>query len=295
MTKPLLEYSLADWRRLRPVTQAYKTLRYGLIDKSYRRRTARIGDIAALVRCVAGKKVLTTIAYADAEAVDWQTRLLRHYLPEVVHIVADNSPDAASAAEVAEVARARNILYVRLPPNPWHQSSRSHGIALNWVWHNIIRPGRPAAFGFLDDDIFPTGSDDPFQALRSQDFFGNIRVQGSRWQLWAGYCAFRFDRVADKELNFGQDWFKELDTGGGNWRVLYSRVDPATIQGAPLELTSYSAGAAGGKVCLQWLGTWLHETGSEGTAENLRDKRQIVAGILAPHLAAADAACKAAR
>jgi len=293
VTKPLLEYNLADWRRLRPVTQAYKTLRYALIDKSYRRRAARAGDIAGLVQTIRGRKVLATIAYADAEAIDWQTRLLCHYLPGVVHIVADNSRDETSAAEIAEVVRGRKVPYVRLPVNPWHQSSRSHGAALNWVWHNIIRPGKPEAFGFLDDDIFPTGADDPFQALGSQDFYGNIRVQGTRWQLWAGYCVFRFERVAGKELNFGQDWFKELDTGGANWRALYSRVDRATIRGAELERSSYSTGAAG-SVSLQWLGSWLHETGSEGTDENLKDKRRIVAGLLKPHLAAADAACKAA-
>jgi len=294
VTKPLLEYNLADWRRLRPITQAYKTLRYALVDKSYRRRAARAGDIARLTQTIRGRKVLTTIAYADAEAIDWQTRLLSHYLPGVIHIVADNSPDAASAAEIAEVAHGRQVPYVRLPVNPWHQSSRSHGAALNWVWHNIIRPGMPEAFGFLDDDIFPTGADDPFQSLRSQDFYGNIRVQGTRWQLWAGYCVFRFGRVAGKELNFGQDWFKELDTGGANWRVLYSHVDPATIHEAKLQRSSYSAGAAG-SVSLQWLGAWLHETGSEGTEENLKDKRRIVAGLLKPHLAAADAACKAAQ
>jgi hypothetical protein len=295
MTKPFLEYNLADWRRLRPVTQSYKTLRYKLVDRRYMRRPARAGDVASLARAVAGRKVLATIAYADPQAVDWQTRLVRHYLPDVVHIVADNSPDEVSAAAIAEVARARQALYIRLPVNPWHQSSRSHGIAMNWVWRNVLRPGAPEAFGFLDDDIFPTGPDEPFSALRSQDFYGNLRFQGSRWHIWAGYCSFHFGRVADKGLDFGQDWFKALDTGGGNWRALFSHVDPTAIQGASLKVVPYETGATGAKVTLQWLGTWLHETGSEGTAENLQDKRRIVAEILAPHLAAADAARKPAR
>ena len=109
--------------------------------------------------------------------------------------------------------------------NPWHSFSRSHGIALNWVWHNILRPGSPRAFGFIDDDLFPTAPDDPFAPLDTQDFFGLVRQEGQKWFLWAGYCTFRFDAVKDKPLDFGQDWFIGLDTGGANWSVLYQHVD----------------------------------------------------------------------
>jgi len=287
MTRPLSEYNLADWRRLRPLTHGIKTLRYRAVDRVYRRQPARAGDPAALARATGGRQLLTTIAFADPEAIDWQGRLVGHYLPRALHLVADNSPDDTSAAAIAAVARNRGLAYVRLPRNPWRDASRSHGIALNWVWHNIVRPGRPQAFGFLDDDLFPTGPDDPFAPLASQDFYGVVREWGPRWFLWAGYCSFRFDRVADKALDFGQDWFKGLDTGGGNWRVLYRHVDRSRIREAGSLYVPFKDGIAVRDGPLQWCGSWLHEIGAMGRSDLQAEKRGVVAALLAPHLAAA--------
>jgi hypothetical protein len=287
MTRPLFDYSLADWGRLRPVTHRLKSLRYRLVDRRYRRRPARAGDPAAIARSIAGKKLLTTIAFADAESIDWQARLMAHYLPGIRLLIADNSPDDAAAESIAAVARASGLSYLRLPENPWRGASRSHGIALNWVWHNVVRPGRPEAFGFLDDDIFPTAAEDPFAALETQDFYGVVRPGGSRWFLWAGFCVFRFAAVADKELDFGQDWFKGLDTGGGNWDPLYSRVDRASIREAATDFQPFKAGIDMEEAPLQWCGAWLHEVGIMGRDELKAEKRSAVAAILAPHLAAA--------
>src|SRR5579872_733005 len=100
MTRPLSEYNLADWRRLRPITHGIKTLRYRAVDRVYRRQPARAGDPAALARAIAGRQLLTTIAFADPEAIDWQGRLVGHYLPRPVHLIADNSPEDASAAAI---------------------------------------------------------------------------------------------------------------------------------------------------------------------------------------------------
>ena len=287
MTKEFREYDWADWRRLRPVTHGLKTLRYRAVDRLYRLRRARDGDVHELRRAVAGRRVLTTIAFADPEATAWQTRLVAHFLPGVLHLVADNSPSADAAAAIKQAAESSGALYLRLPANPWRQSSRSHGIAMNWVWHNVIRPGKPEAFGFLDDDIFPTEPEDPFEPLRAQDFYGDVRDQGRRWQLWAGFCTFRFASVADKPLDFGQDWFKGLDTGGGNWRSLYRYADLRRLRTASRTQVAYPPRTGREDIELQWIGTWMHEVGTKGGPEAVRDKRRLVAGLLAPHLAAA--------
>ena len=287
MTRPFAEYDLADWGHLRPVMHGLKSLRYRLVDRRYRRRPAHAGDPAAVARAVTGKRLLTTIAFADAESIDWQARLMAHYLPGIALLIADNSPDDESAGAIGAVARARGLPYLRLPANPWRGPSRSHGVALNWVWHNVVRPGRPEAFGFLDDDIFPTGPDDPFEALRSQDFYGVVRPGGSRWFLWAGFCVFRFAAVADKDLDFGQDWFKGLDTGGGNWRSLYRHVDRGSIREAATDYRPFKPGIEMEEAPLQWCGAWLHEVGLMGKDELRAEKRRAVVAILAPHLAAA--------
>ena len=286
MPRPIREYAIADWKRLRPLTQMLKTLRYRWINQLYGRRAARGGDLAAVARIIAGRDVLVTIAFDDPEAIFWQALLIRHYVPRALHIIVDNSSDER-AAEIAAVAARCELPYLRLPRNPWRSSSRSHGIALNWVWRNVLCPGAPRAFGFIDDDLFPTAPDDPFTPLDIQSFFGVIREAGQRWFLWAGYCMFRFDAVSDKQLDFGQDWFIGLDTGGANWNVLYRLFKRATLQEAQSIFTPYKAGVEVHDGPLQWCGTWLHEVGTSGNAALAIDKRRAVAEILMPHLIAA--------
>ena len=158
---------------------------------------------------------------------------------------------------------------------------------MNWTWHNILRPGNPRAFGFIDDDLFPTASDDLFAPLDTQEFFGLVREVDHRWFLWAGFCTFRFDAVKDKPLDFGQDWFMGLDTGGANWDVLYRSVDLSALQVPNTIFTPYKEGVDVRDGPMQWCGTWLHEIGSTGNSAVEADKRRVVAGILAPHLDAA--------
>jgi len=290
MPRPLSEYSFADWRRLRPVLHQWKSLRYRMIDAGYARRPPRpSGDVPAMIGQLRGRKVLTTIAYGDAEAIEWQAVLLRRYLPEIAHVIADNTPDSdPAAAAVVATARRLGLLHVALPANPWRAGSRSHGIALNWVWRNLILPSEPEAFGFLDDDIFPTSQDDPFAPLATQDFYGVIREAGARWFLWAGFCTFRFAGVKDKPLDFSQDWFAGLDTGGANWDVLYRSFSRETLKEAPTVFVPYRSGVTVADGPLQWVGPWLHEIGATGDPALQADKRRQVARILAPHLAAVE-------
>jgi hypothetical protein len=181
---------------------------------------------------------------------------------------------------------AGSAAYLRAPENPWsgRAASRSHGIALNWAWDNLIRPGEPDAFGFLDHDIFPTATDDPFAPLSRQDVYGIVRTAGPRWFLWAGFCTFRFAAVKDKRLDFGQDWFVGLDTGGGNWKSLYSHIDRTTLLQPHTSFFPFKPGIAVAAGPLQWCGTWLHEVGLMGDPRLFAEKRSAVARMLAPHL-----------
>jgi hypothetical protein len=296
MPKSLNEFSAADWGRLRPLTQAVKTLRYGLIDRTYRRRPAAAGDAAAVARSIRGRQALLTVAFGDPELVAWQSRLLRHYVPNVRHVIIDNSVADETAREICRVAGDADAAYLRAPANPWSgkaanrcHGSRSHGIVLNWAWHNVVRVGEPRAFGFIDHDIFPTGVDDPFAPLAVQDIYGIVRTVGARWFLWAGFCMFRFPAVKDKALDFGQDWFIGLDTGGGNWGALYRHIDRRGLRELPTHFLPFKPGIAVAEGPLQWCGTWLHEVGLMGDPHLFAEKRAAVAALLAPHLEAAGA------
>jgi hypothetical protein len=286
VVRALSDYNAADWRRLRPLIHGFKTAKYRLATSRYMRQAALAGDLPTLMRNLAGRKVLVTIAFGDAEVIAWQVRLVRHNVPSASHVIADNSRDDIAATRIAAICDKLDAPYIRLPVNPWHQPSRSHGIALNWVWCNLIRPAQPEAFGFLDHDIFPTAPDDPFKPLSTQDCFGVVRTVGSRWFLWAGYCMFRFARVWNEPLDFGQDWFYGLDTGGGNWRPLYRHMTRAALQEAPTTFQPFKPDVCVAAGALQWVGPWLHEVGQMVRPELRTERRQVVRDLLAPHLAA---------
>ena len=283
--KSLTAYTAADWSRLRPLTHFMKTVRYRVVDRRYRRQSAPGGDLAALQRLIHGKRILVTVAFSDPQAIEWQARLVRHYVPHALYLIADNSPDDASASAISEFAGRQGIPYLRLPKNPWHKGSRSHGIVMNWLWHNLIRPGEPEMFGFLDHDLFPTAPDDPFTGLANQDFYGVVRVAGSSWFLWAGFCFYRFTGVRHKKLDFGQDWFNGRDTGGGNWRSLYCVADRAALREAAATYVPFKPGISVEDGPVQWVGPWLHEVGMTGRPEFASEKRQFIATLLKEHLA----------
>lgn len=287
MPRTLRDYTWYDWRHLRPLTQTLKTIRYRAVDSLHMRRPARSGDLGALVRSVQDRNVLISIAYCDPQVIAWQVPLVRHYVPNALHVVADNTPDDQPAAAIKDHVERGGAHYLRLPKNPWDTGSRSHGVAMNWVWRNLLRPGAPHAFGFLDHDIFPLESNDPFSVLDEQTFHGLVRRAGPRWFLWAGFCFFRFEAVRNLPLDFGQDWFIGLDTGGGNWRLLYQNADPTRLG---LIWPTYSSfGQESNGAILQWCGSWLHEGGWMWKGDFEPAKREAVASMLAPHLARAGA------
>lgn len=284
MPKRLTDHTFEDWLHFRPLTQTYKNLLYDASNELYVRKPARVGDIGAIARGLAGRNVLITLAYEDSQAIEWQLRLLRRYVPHDVYLIADNSFDDTAAAAIRAIAERAGSPYVRLPRSR-RRLSHNHGLALNWLWRNLVRPGAPAAFGFLDDDFFPTAPDDPFAYLAEQDFYGVVRLAGERWFLWAGFCLFRFTAIADKPLDFRPDYFDGLDTGGGNWEVLYRHGDLARLRKAPIIGTPYKDGVAmSAETYIQWSDGWLHEVGTNDRSATQADKRTVVAALLAPHL-----------
>jgi hypothetical protein len=282
MTLPWDQYRPADYLRAKPILQGLKSARYQAVRRVFVRRGAVAGDERAVIAHLAGRRVLVTLAFEDEYLIRRHVDLVRRFVRPEVHLVADNSVTDAGAAAICACAEARGLPYVRLPPNPWtaKEASRSHGIAMNWVWHRLLRPAMPAAFGFVDQDMFPLAPDDPFAALAERSFFGDIRTAGERWFLWAGYCFFRTRDVSDLPLDFGQDWFIGLDTGGGNWRCLYRHVDRRTLPQRPIELVPAIARVPIERAYFEVRGTWLHAVGTGGDPALRTAKRAALAARL---------------
>jgi len=281
MPRPLRDFDRHDWARLRPLTQGYKTLRYAASTALYVRRGRRDPGLLASLR---GRPLVCSIAYNDDWAIDRQSRLMRRHLVDAEYLVADNSSDPAASARIAAICADRRIAYARLPRIRLRPGSRSHGLALNWVCRNVVMPAAPPAFGFVDHDIFPTAPFSLAERLRTQPVYGRCVDRGARWYLWAGFCFFRADVLRTGRLDFSQDWFIGLDTGGANWRY-YATLDRAALA-FPNDRVIRLAG--GGTETVDLIGDWIHYGNASGWREGAASKRALVDAMLAPLLADAN-------
>lgn len=175
---------------------------------------------------------IVTIAFNNDKIIPIHVRYMKKYfLDEHTHIIADNSTDKVISDRIKEYCLEEGVPYIRLPKN-YHNGSRSHATAMNWVSKHIIGIRRPAFFGFTDHDLFPIKPVSLMKILRDQHVYGPIRVRGGGkyWYISAIYCFFDFEYVKNKGLDFmparyDSDKNNYLDTGGGNWPRIYSNMD----------------------------------------------------------------------
>jgi len=276
MPKNLSEYRFNDWLQLRPLTHAIKTHRYREIDQrslAVKPSGPEINSFRSLAR---NQQVVVVIAYNDEETIRLQSELVSRYLPHVLYAVVDNSSDWQVAASIHKFCLCKSIPYVRLEANPWNgkNPSRSHGFAMNWTWLNLIRPSEPYQFGFVDHDLFPTATTNPFRQLESCFCYGDKRWAGSRWFLWAGFCFFDYGAVLELPLDFGLDWFVGLDTGGANWNAVYQHLDARVMRDRTIRQVQVWPEVSTRDAYFEWRDDWLHEVGLDGRSE-LKPKKRL--------------------
>lgn len=114
---------------------------------------------------------------------------------------------------------------------------------MHWAYFQLIKKSSFRYFGFLDHDIFPIAEFCLKDKLK-QGIFGRVihayhlnGYQENRtdqvpyWSLWAGFCFFESNRIKVSfpwTFNFFSKHFPGgyfLDTGGGLWNLLYSKLD----------------------------------------------------------------------
>lgn len=175
---------------------------------------------------------IITIAFNNYQIIPFHVHYIKkYYLDNHTHIIADNSSDKSASERIKNYCVEHGIPYIRLPKN--HQKgSYSHATALNWVYKHVISKRNPAYFGFADHDLFPIKPVSLTKLLQKQHVYGPIRVrgEGKYWYLSAILCFFDIKYVRDKKLDFmpvryDNDKKNYLDTGGGNWPRLYSKMD----------------------------------------------------------------------
>jgi hypothetical protein len=182
-----------------------------------------------------------------------------------IQVVADNSTNLAARDAIRDICSAAGVAFAAVPANPWtrreQDGGKSHGYALNWAWRNVVLANRPSMAGFLDHDIFPTATTNPFRMLDRAAVAGLVRkAPDERWYLWPGFAFFNLGRLPTDRLNFGRDWLDGFDTGGLNWHCLYRALGNEDLCAADYERTPVAAEVAMDEALFERIDGWLHES-----------------------------------
>ena len=228
----LRKFTLVEWLKFKPFNFAFKQIRNDIWLEAYlSRKPERLEEFLGQTQSLKSKSVIAIVAFEQPWALNWLLQMAKKNLRESSVLVFDNSRNPALRHEIEAVCIANDVLYFSLPENSTKHVNRSHGMAMSWIFDNVITTIEPNQFAFIDHDLIPVSHVDFSNALESQPFFGR---RGGKmldyWSLWAGYCFFDFEFLRYKKINFLYDFSRGLDTGGRNWDSIYSLFDQTKIK-----------------------------------------------------------------
>jgi hypothetical protein len=289
----LRDYALRDWLAADPLRHGVRRARNHAILQYYKaRRVDRQDELIARLRPVAaGKTAVFTVAFNSSRTIEWQADGFAKYGAGAVLVVCDNSPIEDARKKIEAACLARGVAYVRLPRPPLAallltNPPLSHGVALTWIFYNLVRPLAPRVFAFIDHDLIPLSPLDLAERLGDRPVYGlkSDREAFGTWSLWAGYSVFDFAVAGPLPLDFTTDSSLQLDTGGQNWSRLYRFIPPEGLRFAdhwsePVHLDGDDAATA-----VEMIDGWLH-IGGVSYRNDARDRLDIAERVLA-HLGA---------
>jgi hypothetical protein len=278
-------------RYLLEIEHRVRRLRDRAIQAGHRaRKPADYEAFLTRVRPLVENKVAAfTVAFNVTQCLELLSSGISRFGPGTTLIVCDNSPTAAARQEIGDLCGQRHVPYISLPRPPLERivaksTTRSHAMALTWIFYKLVRPLRPEVFAFLDHDMIPLAPFDFRDLLGSQEVYGlKIPIDGERadartaWALWAGYCIFSFRATAHLPFDFGTDFLRGLDTGGQNWTVLYRHLDPDSLRFARYDRAGIPVEGAA-PFAFERIDDWLH---INGVARAANRQRRLDMAVLA--------------
>ena len=258
----LNEFSPGEWLRLLPLQHALKQVRNDLWLAVYNEiRPKNLDAFLKGADTLADKNIALIVAFEQPWALDWLLAMAARHLTDTTILVFDNSKKTGARADIERVCIRHNTRYLALPTNRTRHANRSHGMAMTWIFNNVVTVIKPRLFAFLDHDLIPVKSIALSERLGDQPFFGLLGTSERfrAWQLWAGYCVFDFSTVAGKSMNFLYDFSRGLDTGGRNWRKLYCNYDQSRLRFAGNTVVEVTDPVTGSPVPVQIVDDrWFH-------------------------------------
>lgn len=223
--KKINEFSVAEWLRLEPIKFLIKEIRNDCILFIYlKKKTPDLDSFIEKNQDLTKKRLLIIIAFEQVKVLEWLFQLANINLKDIDLIVFDNSRNLCKRKLIEACCEKYQIRYLSLPYNYTKHPNRSHGMAMTWVFKNVIKKLKPTLFGYLDHDMLPVKPINRNLFDRNKSCFGVLNEGRDCWNLWAGYSFFRFSDVEKLPLNFLYDFSVGVDTGGRNWRCFYKNL-----------------------------------------------------------------------
>lgn len=272
----LQNFATREWLELLPLQHALKQLRNDVWLAAYeRRQPGQLQAFLQRVRAFETRNVLISVAFEQPWVLGWQLRMARRHIADATVLVLDNSRRPQARQEIERVCREQDVPYLGLPVNSTRHVNRSHGMAMAWIYRNVVQQIKPRLFGYIDHDLIPLVPMSMAERVSGQPCFGMPVESRWAWQLWAGYCMFDYQAVAERPLNFLYDFSNGLDTGGRNWRSLYSRLDKQQLRFAISEMKEVCDPVTGEAAALQIVDErWLH-IGGISYNDNFSSKEEL--------------------
>ncbi|MFA6094594.1 MAG: glycosyltransferase [Candidatus Paceibacterota bacterium] len=221
---------------------------------------------------------LITVAFNSADIISIQHTYLQNFLADnFVYIIIDNSNDKAESKKIKILCEKNKILNIKIPRNPFSgkDSSKSHGLTLNWIYHNIVQSLHLKFFGFIDHDIFPIKKTEILSKLKNAPFYGHIQERSEKWYLWPGFCFYNNDYLQKLRINFLPE--NGMDTGGGNYTPLYKSFDKNKIEKLITKYIKISDFKENSNIQLnhvEQIGDWIHVMNASNWQENKNSKME---------------------
>lgn len=215
--------------------RAVKNVRNEIMDRAFRARGHAARDRFLAGFEVDDRAIAFAIAFNTPWVIDLLTASWAAFVTDTVLVVADNSSDPAARETHRDICRARGIAYVELPRNyEWHPN-RSHAIAMNWIYYNLVDALKPEVFGFVDHDCFPIRPVSIGERIEGKAAYGLVwraKRDTAVWYFWAGFGFFRYALTSGRAIDFKHVYEWGADTGGRNWSAIYSTLSPSDVREA---------------------------------------------------------------
>ncbi|MEI6296920.1 MAG: glycosyltransferase family 2 protein [bacterium] len=200
-----------------------------------------------------------SIAFNNAEVIEYQIKLIKKNIKDKYsYTIFDNSTDKETSEKIFNLCKEHDIPYLKLPNNPLTRSA-SHGASMNWIYRNYFSKRKSKYFGFIDHDIFPIRPASITNFLKTQPIWGHYQERQNLWYLWGNFCFFNANII--KEIpNFlsGTAQGILVDTGGLNWKNIYSKIDKDKLSFPRHYYENIREGNDPHSDMIEYIGDWLH-------------------------------------